>query len=791
MIEFLSNLPNKTYIGLFLSSLFVSYWLTPISQWLTRGIGLGASNIHNNNTPSLVGIAVSLPLIAGISLLLLLRNQVSENMYMIPLQMRGLFICTSLLFIMGLASELLQLRRWTAVILHLLPAGLAYYFGFRLDIFYGFESVLLSVANVCATILWILSVIHILDTYDRRHRSFAHFAFGLTISIGFFAFYFDQFRTIVICCLLAGSILGILSHNPTFRPSLGRSGTYCLGFTLSVTMLQSNLVSTSGWITLGSIGLLAGVSLWMLRHIWIFIAKKSENRQLENSHELICQALLIQLKLSSDAAHAWSLLCQGAALMNFKGLFHYSAVGKLLHKWGESTQPYQSQYSLKCSGGHIAFYSEDEILSNINVPSLNLLLASYDNLLERQIIAHVKERNNKIRLVIVNRYFSGMSATGQIIEELAQDLYQRGIDATVLTSDISYENNQSSSGRNEIIDGVHIHRLPATYFGRSSSVNRIMDFVFFYLRSFIWIIKTPSKYYTHLMAFTDPPLIAVVGLFARRLNKWKFIYNVQDLYPETALALGAMRNGPIYKLCSMINVNLLQRSDAIITISEKLHERVIRQLIKTTSVEIIPNWADGEKIKILNIERQKLCNELNIKNCFTLIYAGNMGLAQEIDALVAVVNKFSGRRYIQLIFMGGGVRRRELERAAKQCDNILFLPYQSKSTLCRYLAVSDMGIVTLSAAMESLAIPTRTYTYLAAGLPLLTIGHRESELKSFSDAGLGVHFASDKVESMISFLEGDEKLRSYGSREAIRAHFIAHFERKTQTEKYWHLLNRL
>ena len=102
-----------------------------------------------------------------------------------------------------------------------------------------------------------------------------------------------------------------------------------------------------------------------------------------------------------------------------------------------------------------------------------------------------------------------------------------------------------------------------------------------------------------------------------------------------------------------------------------------------------------------------------------------------------------------------------------------------------------MGIVTLAPTMEGLAIPTRTYTYLAAGLPLLTIADRDSELKKFANLGLGAHFTPDVAEEIVGFLKEQIRRGREDRREEIRAYFVAHFERRLQTNKYWDLLKEV
>jgi len=170
-----------------------------------------------------------------------------------------------------------------------------------------------------------------------------------------------------------------------------------------------------------------------------------------------------------------------------------------------------------------------------------------------------------------------------------------------------------------------------------------------------------------------------------------------------------------------------------------------------------------------------------------------MGIAQEIDVLIELVKAFKGRQDIQFLFIGGGVRRADLEEivAKYRIENVRFLNYQARTDLSPYLGLADIGIVTLSSQLEGLAIPTKTYSYLAAGIPILAIASENSELKTFAEQNLGVHFAPESIEKIIEFLDIEIKRESRCQDHLIRNYFEAHFDRPCQTQKYLALLQAL
>lgn len=805
MIEFLRNLPCKTYLGLFLCSLFATYWLVPKVVWLARGLGLFArANSKGGHTPpTLGGLALGIPFIAGISLLLLLRNQVSENMYMVPLQMRGLFLCSCLILALGFFQDLLNLIWYLRVALQIIVAATAYYYGFRLEALPGAEGAISALGPLVFTLLWIVGLINLFDLFNRSNhlcRLFINFALLLIFSLLAVAYLLDQYRTIVVCCLLIGSLLGFVSYDSRLRPNLGSTGACFLGFVLAITTLQGHIVDDlSGFFlfALGA-GLLAFLFVLKLPSHLPALADYRGNIYLHaQSLYHFKTAFSLRIETATDQEEAWSHLCRAATEFNYLRLVQRSSTGEQERDWsipGNTGQT--STFPMRRSGGILLAQCAAEGFNSIPAESHYLfgaIVDIFDYRQEKAILAEVEQRKNSQRVLLINRYFSGMSATGQILSDLAEDLTLSGAAVTVLTGGLSYETAMPLPGRNELARGIHIYRVPATHFGRTNALNRAMDFGFFYAFSLGWVLKTPSQRYTHVIGFTDPPLVAITGYTAKKIKKWKFIYGVQDLYPETALALGILKAGWFFNLCDRINRTLLREADAVVAIGQKMAAHIRSIVDSPQHLEVIPNWADGRKILPVGCSAQTLAATLKLKNVYTVIYAGNMGLAQEIDALIQLLRALRDRQDIQFLFMGGGVRRRDLEAAVirYQIENAKFINYQERASLAAYLSLADIGIVTLSPALEGLAIPTRTYSYWAAGLPILAISGQSSELKDYAEQGLGVHFTPDAIEEIAEYLDAEIKRGRRRRDPQIRQHFLMHYDRQGQTGRYLTLLRKL
>jgi hypothetical protein len=799
MIELLRDLPFKTYFGLFLCSLFTSYWLAPRISWLARGLRLHprTRSAHDYHSHSLGGLATGLPFILGISLLLLLKNQVSENMYMVPLQMRGLFLGSCAILALGLLQDLFILRRPLRFALQIAVALIGYYYGFRTDLSHIGETLIHPTSDLWLSLIWIVGLVNLLDLLNRFFATFLVFTLLLILMLMGVAFTLDEYRTIVVYCLLAGGLLGLLSHDKTTRPAFGSTGAYFIGYTLAITTLQNGIATGTIEILSMIVALSIAALIFLLslpKHLPFPIRKKTTDLKIKslNHHRL---ATTLKIQITSDPAEAWDALCRAAGDFDYRALSLRNGNGIEQYRWGtcSPSEPPRLELPMQFSGGRL--FAFGDVAANTKTEDaraafFSALVGEFDKSRELSNLDLAYNPTVPLRALLVNRYYGGAAATGQLVEELAEDLAASGIAVTVLTGDLGYETTSILPGRNEFSNGVHIHRISSTQFGRGTPLNRIIDFAFFYFSSIAWIAKTAPDRHTHILTFTDPPLIAVLGGIAQRIKRWRFIYAIQDLYPDTALALGLMRQGPVFRLFQRINRHLLHRADAVVTISRPMEDLIRAQTTAPITVRRIANWADGKKIKPAPAKDQRLIAELGLSDVYTAIYAGNMGLAQEIEVLIEIIKACKDNNTIQFLFMGGGAKRYLIEQAIAEASicNARILDYQHKTTLDRFLALGDIGIVSLSPSMEGLALPSKTYSYLAAGLPILSIAAEGSELADYASMGLGIHFHPQAIESIVRFLEDQASEGSNFSHSEIRRVFAEQFARPVRTSEYARML---
>lgn len=349
-----------------------------------------------------------------------------------------------------------------------------------------------------------------------------------------------------------------------------------------------------------------------------------------------------------------------------------------------------------------------------------------------------------MHLIILNQFFyPDHSATSQLMTALAEDLVQHGIKVTALASQGSY-NGGRAFAKQESHQGVHIKRVWATSFGKQNLLGRLTDYLTFYLGACWGLLRLPRQgnEETIVMALTTPPLIGLVAWLAGRWRGMRFIALQEDMYPDVAVALGALSaNSLATRLLDWLTRLMLRQADRVIVLSDCMLERVLAKLGLETDLEareaalaridVIHNWADGREIVPLNGEKVRYWQERGLPELgekLVILFSGNLGLVNEFTTVLEAARQLNTRSDIAFVFIGEGARSGEIAEFMQchQLNNIVLLPYQPRSEVCRSLSASDALLITLGEGLAGLSVPSKTYSSLAAGRPLLFVGDRRS-----------------------------------------------------------------
>ena len=336
------------------------------------------------------------------------------------------------------------------------------------------------------------------------------------------------------------------------------------------------------------------------------------------------------------------------------------------------------------------------------------------------------------RLFFINRYFHpDHSATSQILSDLAFHLAGLGREVHIVTSQQRYEDPKSRLLPGEIVQGVHVHRVATTHFGRSALIGRAIDYFSFYMSAWRELNRLLAVGGI-VVAKTDPPLVSIVAMLAAQRRGAHLVNWLQDIYPEVAANLGlSVFHGPLGGALSYVRDKTLKMAVANVVVGERMRERLVSRGIPANNIDVIHNWSDDEQISAIEPDNNPLRRQWRLDGKFVVGYSGNLGRAHEFDTVLEASELLRQDPRIVFAFIGGGQRVDELTRIvhARGLDHMFrFIPYQDRELLKYSLAVPNVHWISLKPAVEGMIVPSKFYGIAAAGRPIIAITSADGEI---------------------------------------------------------------
>jgi glycosyltransferase involved in cell wall biosynthesis len=327
-----------------------------------------------------------------------------------------------------------------------------------------------------------------------------------------------------------------------------------------------------------------------------------------------------------------------------------------------------------------------------------------------------------MRVLVVNQYFyPDQSSTAQLLTELCEDLAEHH-DVTVVCGRPSYSPVTATPGRGivgrERYGRVKILRTWSTSFPRHSIVGRLANYGTYLVSSFAGGLMAARP--DVVLTMTDPPFVALVAMVISKVRRAPFVYVNQDVFPEVALALGVLQEGRTALVLRAFNRQLRSSAAAVVAIGDEMRDRLVALGTPVGKVRVIENWADTEAIQPVD-GVSPLRAAQGWRDRRVVMHSGNVGLSQDLSALVDAAELLRDRPEILVAIVGEGGAKQDLERRAadKGLDNVVFLPYQPKDSLSASLGAADLHFIGLHQGLGGFIVPSKLYGIMAAGRPFL------------------------------------------------------------------------
>jgi glycosyltransferase involved in cell wall biosynthesis len=363
------------------------------------------------------------------------------------------------------------------------------------------------------------------------------------------------------------------------------------------------------------------------------------------------------------------------------------------------------------------------------------------------------------RIFFVNRFFHpDLTATSQILSDLAFALAERGLPVTVIASRLRNDVPGALLPRREHIRGVEVVRVRTSRFGGEARLRwRLVDYLTFYGPAALALLVRARRG-DLIVAKTDPPLISVFASAVARMRGARLVNWLQDVFPEIAekSMVGIFLGGRVPLWLKKLRDASLQRARVNVVLGDAMRRAIAARGVPQGRIRVIANWVDDRRITPLPPEQSALRKTWGLDGKFVVGYSGNMGQVHEFDTIIAAAARLARREEFVFLFIGRGKQRWVLEGEVEKrgLRNVLFKPYQDQDVLRESLGALDVHLVTQKPAVEGLVFPSKLYAALAAARPVIFIGPTAGDLaRVLHEGGCGLAFAPGDAEGVAGAIE--------------------------------------
>jgi len=396
-------------------------------------------------------------------------------------------------------------------------------------------------------------------------------------------------------------------------------------------------------------------------------------------------------------------------------------------------------------------------------------------------------------------------STAQIMGELAAELRGRGFEISVLTTTPHYNVDrelldaqprrrwwgrlvQRSEYRGITVFHTLMPRKTASVFGR------LLAWLAFHLLSLVVGYFGPLRWDV-ILAPSPPLTVGVCAWLLTLRRRSRYVYNVQEIYPDMAVSLGALRSPTLIRLLLAVEALVYRKAAAVTVIAPRMQERLLAKGVPTAKLRVIPNCTDAVTLRPLPKEND-FAREHGLEKRFVVSYAGNMGPAQGLERLLDTARLLLDEPGIVFLLVGDGVSRPALAERVRdeRLANVRLLDQQPYARMPEIYAASDVSVVAQASSSGSDAVPSKVYRIMTCARPVLAVTDADSDLAALvREAGAGWVCSPDDARGVAASVQQARRdpaaCRALG--EAGRRHVLAHYTVDAMSVAYANLLREV
>ncbi|MBC2004944.1 glycosyltransferase family 4 protein [Listeria booriae] len=347
-----------------------------------------------------------------------------------------------------------------------------------------------------------------------------------------------------------------------------------------------------------------------------------------------------------------------------------------------------------------------------------------------------------MKIVYIHQYFNKDKGSTRSYE-VAKYLVTKGHQVTVITG-------------NEVIscEGIDIVSTKTPYKQEYGYIRRLFSFLQFMLKSFIYVIR--EKDVDLIYATSTPLTVGLVGKWASKLKRCRFVFEVRDLWPDVPIELGIIRNKWLIRVLNNMEYGIYKQAGRIIALSSGMKDTIASKGIPEEKVKVITNFADIHQFETIKITEHARMYMLypELQNHFISLYAGTIGFVNHVEYILKLAQNTLDPRILYVI-VGDGKEKPRLVKESEQLGlkNVLFLDSVSKRDAMILMTMSDVGMCFVRPnPILNRNSQNKLFDFWAAGKPTLINykGWQDEAMRAY-EAGHG--FDYEELDEMTAYIE--------------------------------------
>lgn len=361
-------------------------------------------------------------------------------------------------------------------------------------------------------------------------------------------------------------------------------------------------------------------------------------------------------------------------------------------------------------------------------------------------------------LVLCPHFEPDVAPTGVVMSAIVHELAELGHDVDVVTALPWYRHHRIEPGwggrpvrRDQPSGRIRVTRVHPFPTPKGVVAARAAGFAgFTLLATAVAAASRPRP--DAVLAMSPPITLGLAGWAVARRFKVPFVFNVQDIFPDAAVAVGSLSSKRLIAAARALEIFVYRKARAVTVLSEEMRANVAVKVGPegAVAIHVIGNFVDVEQVR----PRSRMTGyrtRHGLGDRTVVMYAGNIGLSQPLDMLVSAARHHQQRPDVVFVVNGEGSQRAALEDSAADLDNLVLVDFQPPELLEDVLATADIHVIVLRKALARSSVPSKLLAILAAGRAVVASVDSDTEIaRVINEAGCGLAVPAEDTGGFIA-----------------------------------------